>query len=93
MEMEKDKTLWRIAKKRVGFKRHLFTYAVVNLFLWAVWYFNKDWGNQNAGVPWPVWGTFGWGMAVLFSYFDAYHSHGEDATEREYAKLTNKKNS
>jgi hypothetical protein len=93
MELERDKTLWRIAKKRVAFRKHLLTYVVVNLFLWLTWYFNKDWGNQSSSLPWPVWGTFGWGIAVLLNYYDAFHGQRDSAAEREYEKLAKKKNS
>ena len=33
---ERDKQLWRIAKKRAGFKKHLASYIIVNGFLWAM---------------------------------------------------------
>ena len=34
----KDPELWEQAQKRVGFKRHLATYIIVNLFLWILWF-------------------------------------------------------
>jgi hypothetical protein len=37
----RDEQLWRIAKKRAGFKKHLATYIIINGFLWAVWFFTK----------------------------------------------------
>src|SRR5690349_1707888 len=33
---EKDEKLWRIAKKRAEFKKHLYTYIIINAFLWAI---------------------------------------------------------
>jgi hypothetical protein len=38
METEKDKELWKLAKKRVGFKRHLGTYLIVNVMFWCLWF-------------------------------------------------------
>lgn len=33
----KDEKLWAIAQKRANFKKELYTYIVVTLFLWAIW--------------------------------------------------------
>ena len=53
----RDKHLWRIAKKRAGFKKHLASYIIVNGFLWSVWYFtqgNNDFEEMHEGnFPWP----------------------------------------
>lgn len=78
-----DKELWRIAKKRAGFKRHASTYLVVNAFLWAIWLLTDK--NYTNGIPWPAWCTVGWGIGLAFSYFDAYQNSG--GVEREYEKL------
>ena len=93
MEAERDKTLWKIAKKRVAFKRHASSYLVVNAFLWALWYFNSTYQSHYSGLPWPAWVTLGWGTALAFSYYDAYHAGHDAAAAREYEKLTRKKNS
>ncbi|MFB9863118.1 2TM domain-containing protein [Rufibacter immobilis] len=92
MEAEKDKFLWKMAKKRVAFRRHLFTYLVINLLVWAVWFFTQGQSNTTGGLPWPVWMTLGWGVALAFSYYDAYHGAQDHAVEREYEKLSRKKN-
>lgn len=91
MEVERDKALWKIAKKRVAFKRHAFMYLLVNLFLWAIWYFNSTYSTDYSGWPWPAWVTFGWGIGMVFSYYDAYHGGHDYAAEREYEKLRKKK--
>lgn len=88
MEQERDKQLWRIAKKRAGFKRHLASYIIVNGFLWAVWWFTKGHGEDDANDGmWPIWCTLGWGIGLAFSYYSAYHDNRDEDTMREYQKL------
>jgi hypothetical protein len=84
----RDEHLWRIAKKRAGFKKQLASYIIVNLFLWAIWYFS-DGRMENDGdrFPWPIWPTLGWGIGLAFSYYGAYHSDRETDTMKEYQKL------
>lgn len=93
METEsKDPELWKIAKKRAGFKYHLLIYCIVNIFYWAVWYINLRNNStlvEKGMVPWPVWPMFGWGIGVFFNYLGAYKSTSQLA-EREYQKLTYK---
>ncbi|WP_207433595.1 2TM domain-containing protein [Sabulibacter ruber] len=81
-----------MAKKRVAFRRHLSTYIVINILVWCVWLFTKEQGTLAGGLPWPAWMTFGWGVALAFNYYDAYHGSQDFAVEREYEKLTRKKN-
>ncbi len=85
---QKDENLWRIAKKRADFKKHLYTYIIINAFLWAIWYVTKgNHENVNWVTAWPIWPTLGWGIGIAFNYIDAYHSSKEDMVEREYEKL------
>ncbi|MBK5286107.1 MAG: 2TM domain-containing protein [Bacteroidia bacterium] len=84
---QKDENLWRIAKKRASFKRHLFSYVVINLFLYAIWYFTHGYNDEVHGFPWPVWVTLGWGIGIAFNYYEAYHSYRDTSVEREYEKL------
>lgn len=91
-DQRKDEALWAIAKKRAAFKKSLFTYVVVNLFLWAVWYFTNqdaDFENFN-GLPWPAWATLGWGLGIAIQYSDAYLFNKTNSVENEYQKLKNK---
>jgi hypothetical protein len=83
---EKDARLWAIAKKRAGFKRDLVTYIVINAFLWLIWLFTNNW-QYSGGVPWPVWPTAGWGIAIVMQYFEAFRFPKENSAEREYEKL------
>ena len=88
-EEQRDKDLWRIAKKRAGFKKHLSTYLVVNAFLWAIWYFTGHPVYDNS-LPWPAWASLGWGIGLAFNYAAAYHNTDISNTEKEYQKLKNK---
>jgi hypothetical protein len=87
---EKERMLWKQAKKRVEFKRHLWTYIIINGFLWALWLFGGMDKNENEFMPWPIWPTLGWGIGIVFNYFGAYHSDKAGAVEREYEKLKNR---
>jgi len=94
MEIQKDETLWRIAKKRADFKRHLASYIIINSFLWAIWYITEGRyeGLKDFYLAWPIWPTLGWGVGLAFNYFAAYHDMDKDtATQREYDKLMNQK--
>ena len=92
MENDKrDEELWRIAKKRAGFKKQLASYIIVNGFLWAMWIFTKDHADlddmNGTNFPWPIWCTLGWGIGLAFSYYGAYHDNRENDTLKEYQKL------
>ena len=84
----KDPELWRIAQKRAKFKKHAFTYLVINGFFWVLWLL-KSGGNSFGGIPWPVWPMVGWGIGLAFSYFDAYQNPKSTLAEKEYDKLKN----
>lgn len=89
METEKNDELWKIARKRVKFKRHLATYLVINAMFWFLWYFTQREKKDN-GLPWPLWSMLGWGIGLVFGYLDAYVFAKSDAVEREYEKLKGK---
>ena len=55
----KDPDLWRIAQKRAKFKKHVFTYVVINSFFWILWLINSG-ENYYGGLPWPIWPMLGW---------------------------------
>ncbi|MGZ5286460.1 MAG: 2TM domain-containing protein [Flavisolibacter sp.] len=83
----KDPELWMIARRRAGFKSHLATYIVINIFLWLLWYFTGA-DRNDSGIPWPAWSTFGWGIGLVFHFIGTYlRSNG---VEKEYEKLQNK---
>ena len=88
MEVQQD-PLWKVAKKRAGFKKHLALYVIVNSFLWAMWYF-----TERETPMWPIWTTLGWGIGLAFNFVDAYFLGDKDEmTRREYEKLKNSQKS
>jgi hypothetical protein len=87
MEPANDERLWQIARKRAGFRRSLYSYIVLNAFLWCVWWFTTGRGGYTHRYPWPIWVMLGWGVALGFQYFDAYNGSKQDLTEQEYQKL------
>ena len=82
MEQQRDEKLWKIARKRASFRKHLFTYIAVNGFLWILWFFRGE-GMH----PWPLYPMLGWGIGLAFNYYDAYHGDTDAMAEREYQKL------
>ncbi|MCW3083583.1 MAG: hypothetical protein JWP12_949 [Bacteroidetes bacterium] len=84
---ERDEQLWRIAKKRAGFKKQLASYIIINGFLWVLWFVTEGRNDYGDNIPWPVWSTMGWGIGLAFSYYGAYHDNRESDTMREYQKM------
>lgn len=83
----KDEMIWKIAKKRVAFKRTLLAYVLVNSFLWAMWFMSGKEMTDNF-IPWPLWSMVGWGIGLAFQYFGAYVFYDKtDAVEKEYEKM------
>ena len=84
-----DERLKKIARRRVDFRKSLYSYLVVNGFLWAIWWFTM--GQLGVvGTPWPLWVMLGWGFGLLKQYYDAYHGDSEDQTEKEFERLKRK---
>lgn len=86
---QRDERLWRIAKLRSQFKSSLIIYLLTNAFLWALWIITG--GIHDGGVPWPIWPSLGWGLAVAYQYFNAWHRDPFGDTVREYEKLQEEK--
>ncbi len=85
---EKDKQIWQLAKKRAGFKRHLASYVLVNLFLLGVWYFTES--ENKYSYFWPKWVLLGWGIGLVINYLEAYQTTNIFSAEKEYENLKRK---
>lgn len=92
---DKDQILWMMAQKRARFKKHLFTYLIINIFLWIIWFLTdappghipEVASIRNIVDAWPIWVTVGWGIGLAFSYFDAYQGTKDYLAQKEYDKL------
>jgi len=88
MEALRNEFLWRKAKKRAGFKRHLQTYTLVNAGLWLLYILTSMQSGKHAFFPWPIWPMLGWGIGLISHYLSAYSNQNDNKiTEREYEKL------
>jgi hypothetical protein len=86
MSDTKDQQLWRLARNRANFRRNLYSYIVVNTFLWLIWWFTTGKITGFNGYPWPVWVMFGWGVSIAFQYYKGYKG-AKDLEDDEYEKL------
>lgn len=86
---EVDKQLWRMAKKRVAFRRSLYLYILVNAFLWLIWFSTNISRSkiETWDFPWPLYPMLGWGIGLVIQYFGAYSTTSKDAVTIEYEKL------
>lgn len=87
-----DEILWHIAKRRAAFRKQLFSYMVVNLMLWAIWFISGRENYAHSSTPWPVWVMFWWGVGLAFSFGNAYVVNTRSSIEHEYQKLKNNHN-
>jgi hypothetical protein len=86
---QRDEKLWRIAKRRAGFKITLLVYVLVNSLLWIVWALTMPVKGLGWST-WPLYPMFGWGIGLFFQFVDAYWTGGETLVEKEYKKLQEK---
>ena len=90
IESEKDRMLWKKAKKRVGFKNHLIYYLIVNAFFWLLWFFTCR-ETEEDKIPWPTFCTLGWGFGLFWHFMGAYVFENKvSQVEKEYRKLKDK---
>lgn len=89
-----DDQLWNLARSRAQFKVQLVRFVLVNLLLWAVWYFTSYQHHYatghsfRGGLPWPAWVTLFWGLGLLTKGLTCYGFWGTQSwTEREYQQL------
>lgn len=94
MEQVRDEKLWQLARRRAAFKRSLYAYIVINLFLWGIWWFTSGFHflEERTGTPWPLWVMLGWGIGLAFKYFRAYQGSRNDLAQQEYDRLKEQRN-
>ncbi len=85
----RDDKLWKLAKKRAEFKKHLITYLIINVFLWGMWLFSSL-RHGDFSFPWPAFVSLGWGIGLGFNYIGAYTGFKDSMTQKEYEKLISK---
>lgn len=85
----RDEKLWKTAKKRAEFKKHLITYLIINVFLWGMWLFSSL-RHGDFSFPWPAFVSLGWGIGLGFNYIGAYTGFKDSMTQKEYEKLISK---
>lgn len=84
---EQEKRLWKLARKRAEFKKSLSVYLIFSAFFWAIWWFTLGMHGRNMYWPWPIWPMLGWGLGLVFQYFNAYGADKETLADREFEKL------
>jgi hypothetical protein len=62
-------------KAREDFRVHLLVYALVNAFLWIIW-FTTD-GPDASTVPWPLFASLGWGIGLIAHWWTVYGVNDE----------------
>lgn len=82
-QQQTDEQLWRLAKKRAGFKWSLTAYIFMSIFFTAIWFLSSG-GNIYF---WPGWIMFWWGIGVAYQYVDAYHTNNFFSVNKEYENL------
>jgi hypothetical protein len=91
-----ENTLHEMAEKqadaKIGFKRHLASYLVINGMLIIIWLLIAIISHGDAWFPWFLFPLVGWGIGL---FFHAWNTYGTDRTgakrealiEREMEKL------
>ena len=86
----RDQRLWQIAKARTKFQSHLVVYLLVNSGLWALWALTEQPHHREDFLPWPIWSTVFWGLALVSQGLAAYSQFNRgERTQREYERLLN----
>jgi hypothetical protein len=80
---QQDDMLWKLARKRAGFKWSFAAYIFMSVLFTGLWFFSS--GSNN--YFWPGWILFWWGIGVAYQYVDAYHSNTFFSVKAEYENL------
>ena len=75
----------KIAKEKIGFYVHFLVYILVNIFLFAQWY----WLTGGEGFPWVIPATVGWGIGIIAHFIGVFiiEARSTKLEEKEYQKL------
>ena len=63
----------RSLQRKRDFYGHLVVYAVVNVFLWALWLVIAVASGWT--FPWPIFPTLGWGVGIVMHAWDTFLRH------------------
>ena len=90
LENEKDRILWKIAKKRVGFKNHIYSYLSVNAFFWILWMVTGK--ETDNFFPWPLSVALWWGFGLFWHFLGVYvfDNNKMNQVEKEFQRLKEK---
>jgi len=71
-------------KKRRGLQAHILAYALVNVFLVALYFV-----TNAGGFFWPIFPMFGWGIGLAFHIWDVVSPPdlSEEKIQREIQRL------
>lgn len=77
----------RSLHEKEEFRRHLLTFALVNLLLVAIWAVIGVTSGQ--WFPWPIFPIFGWGIGIAIQAWNVYGRRQvtEDDVQREMQRL------
>jgi hypothetical protein len=78
-----SRNLRRIARQRVGFKRHFLIYCLVNFFLIVINLLTLP----EAPVLWVAGPILGWGIGIFCHWYFCYRNKSQTSVEREMDKL------
>jgi fatty acid desaturase len=83
MNEANDERLQNIARKRADFRKSLYSYVAVIVFLWIIWWITTGRITGFTGYPWPVWITLGWGVSLAIQYFKAYKVNKKELADED----------
>ena len=87
MNQNLDDKIWKMAQKRVSFRRHSIVFILVNIALIVIWYLSWDQTAERGPLTfWFLYTFCGWGIGLVIHYWNAYHDD-ERSVEKEYNKI------
>ncbi|MCL1850041.1 MAG: 2TM domain-containing protein [Bacteroidetes bacterium] len=84
-----NESVLKTAKKRVGFKKHITVYILVNLLLWVVFYFIFKGREDQTFFQTILFISIIWTIIIIGHYFYAI-KWNKRMVEKEVEKIINK---